>query len=267
MKKGMILFFSILIVGLVAQTILNRPPPSTTTPVNQNSTSGKNNPKIDTSALIPDWSAIAAWPNNSQSTSDIPEASETTTTVDPWQITTIIVLDDSGSMKLQIDDAKAAVIQAVAQFDPQSRVGVIALNGGLVTEVVTAEEATKRLPGQLASIIADGDTPLGSRLDDAAALLANEAEARRGFGVFRILVTTDGAASDANKLKTAVSQILSETPIELATIGIGIGEGHALNVPGFTNYVSVQGVDGLAGALAAAAAEQTKFQPIDRFEE
>ncbi|MDC0434605.1 VWA domain-containing protein [bacterium] len=235
-----------------------------------------NSPQITQTArsnhadLMPDWPTIALWPFGSDdAASDIDANDElnTISAVDPWQVTTIIVLDDSGSMNEQIKEAKAAIVQAVSQFSPESRVGVIALNAGLVSDVVTAAEAADRLPEQLRSIFADGGTPLGSRLNDAAEILAAEAEQRRGFGVFRILVTTDGEASDADRLHEAVSEILSKTPIELATIGIGIGEGHALNVPGFTSYVSVNGVDGLAGALTAAAAEQTTFQPIDRFEE
>ena len=224
----------------------------------------------DHADMMPDWSTIALWPFGSEDESsdiEVADEADTPATVDPWQVTTVIVLDDSGSMQGQIEPAKTAIIEAVTQFAPESRVGVIALNAGQVSEVVSAADAVTMLPDQLRSIAADGDTPLGRRLEDAAEILATQAEQRRGFGVFRILVTTDGEASDANRLHKAVSNILSKTPIELATIGIGIGEGHALNVPGFTSYVSVSGVDGLAGALTAAAAEQTTFQPIDRFEE
>ncbi|MFK7941755.1 MAG: hypothetical protein AB8B85_02395, partial [Paracoccaceae bacterium] len=80
-------------------------------------------------------------------------------------------------------------------------------------------------------------------------------------------VTTDGVAGDGDIMNAAVTRILSSTPIEIATIGLGIGEGHALNVPGYTSYVSVESVGDLADALKAAAAEQTVFQPITKFED
>jgi len=256
-----VMFFAALLFIFSAQ--FNKKPQTGSTQPNVRVVQGSNHDRryIDQAALIPDWSAIATWPPGST------EEVDTVAEVDPWQVTTMIVLDDSGSMEGRIDQAKSAITDAVAQFDARSRVGVMALNAGLVAEVVAAGDAALLLPDQLKPIVAAGNTPLGSRLDDAARILENEASERRGFGVFRILVTTDGAASDADRLNRAVSQILSETPIELATIGIGIGEGHALNVPGFTSYVSVNGVDGLANALAAAAAEQINFQPIDRFEE
>lgn len=216
---------------------------------------------INRDGLTPNWSAIAEWPPTSEETST-PLAK-----LDPWQVTTLIVLDDSGSMKSQIAGAKSALVDAVRRFDPDSRVGVIALNAGPVADVAFARDAAAALPAQLDTVQADGGTPLGARLIDAANILAGEAGSRRGFGVFRILVATDGAASDSAKLNAAVTRILSNTPIELATIGIGIGEGHALNVPGFTSYVSVASVDGLAQALSAAAAEQTTFKPISEFTE
>lgn len=219
---------------------------------------------IDQAALMPKWSVISSWAPGSG------EEVQAAATVDPWQVTTLIVLDDSRSMEGQIAQAKNAVVEAVSQFDPTSRVGVIGLNSGLIHIVAPAAETARRLPDLLTRVIANGGTPLGVALEDAARILETEASLQRGFGVFRILVTTDGQASDSARLNGAVSRILSETPIEIATIGIGIGEGHALNVPGYTSYVSVSGVDGLASALAAAAAaaaEQTNFTPIDRFEE
>lgn len=272
MKKYGIFFILLSAVVLSLLGYINQPNQSNSQTGSQYTRSTSDNTLvIDQSALIPNWSAIAAWPygsgDSAGESADLADPSEAFTTVDPWQVTTIIVLDDSGSMEDRISQAKEAIVQAVSQFDPASRVGVIALNAGQVSEVVAASDAAELLPAQLQNIHASGNTPLGSRLNDAATILAKEAEERRGFGVFRILVTTDGAASDIDRLKSAVSEILSRTPIELATIGIGIGEGHALNVPGFTSYVSVNGVDGLAGALTAAAAEQTNFQPIDRFEE
>ncbi|MEM7190984.1 MAG: vWA domain-containing protein, partial [Pseudomonadota bacterium] len=150
---------------------------------------------------------------------------------------------------------------------PDSRVGVLALNGGMILPVTSAQEASRTLAAQLQPIQAGGGTPLGARLAQAEGLLTFEAQSRRGFGTFRILITTDGAASDEAIMNDTVADILSSTPIELATIGLGIGEGHALNVPGYTRYVSVGSVGELADALQAAAAEQTVFQPITKFEE
>ncbi|MEO1492315.1 MAG: vWA domain-containing protein [Pseudomonadota bacterium] len=219
---------------------------------------------IDTATLAPDWGAISSWPPVDGIGVEPASAEENP---DPWQLTTLILLDDSASMNTRMEAAKQAVIEAVGQLAPESRVGIVALNAGIVLPVTRAGDAARSLPAQLAPIKPSGATPLGARLSEAMGILAAEARQSRGFGVYRILVTTDGAASDGNRMNNAVAEILSTTPIELATIGVGIGEGHALNVPGYTSYVSVSSVDDLASALTAAAAEQTVFQPITQFEE
>ncbi|MEM9140866.1 MAG: vWA domain-containing protein [Pseudomonadota bacterium] len=216
---------------------------------------------IDPSRLNPNWGAIGSWPPN------VEDGASAQSNPDPWQVTTLIILDDSGSMADQMDAAKQAVVEAVGQFAPDSRVGVLALNGGMILPVTTAQEAAGMLAAELDPIQAEGRTPLGARLSQAAQLLTSEAQLRRGFGTFRILVTTDGAATDGGIMNDAVANILTTTPIELATIGLGIGEGHALNVPGYTDYVSVGSVSELSNALQAAAAEQTVFQPVTKFEE
>jgi Mg-chelatase subunit ChlD len=267
MKKLIILAIPMVLIIVGLASITMEPSQSRSQAPSQSVISTSNSASSPVSSQVelkPNWAAISKWPSESSNEAEDTEALKV---VDPWQVTTIIVLDDSGSMEARIDQAKAAVIQAVSQFPPESMVGVISLNSGVVSEVVPAAKASALLPQQLGKVSARGGTPLGVRLDDAAKILAKEAGQQRGFGVFRILVTTDGAASDNDRLKQAVSKILSKTPIELATIGIGIGKGHALNVPGFTSYVSVDGVEGLASALAAAAAEQTNFQPIGSFEE
>ncbi len=249
--KQIIPIFAVLVIGAAVWTQFLTPPPPAAPKV----------ATVDQARLQPDWSAIAAWPPTGGEDSSGAQANP-----DPWQVTTLIILDDSSSMREQMYAAKQAVVQAVSQFDPNSRVGVIALNKGMVMPVQSASDASRSVESDLAPVSANGSTPLGASLADATSILTQEAQNRRGFGVFRILVTTDGAATDNDQMNNTVAEILSTTPIEIATIGLGIGEGHALNVPGFTSYVSVSSVDQLATALQDAAAEQTTFNPITEFE-
>lgn len=213
--------------------------------------------EIDTRAFAPNWSAIARWPGREADGSAAP---------DPNRLTTVIVLDDSGSMGADLEAAKQAVLAAVNQLPQDGKVAVLALNKGLVLEPTEVSAATRTLPAALAPLIPDGNTPLGSSLFQAYELLGDEAAQQRGFGSYRALITTDGQASDGDLLEVAITEILSQSPVELATIGIGIGEGHPLNMPGFTEYVSVNSVDGLADALVKATAEQTSFEPITNFQ-
>ncbi|MEO0911686.1 MAG: VWA domain-containing protein [Pseudomonadota bacterium] len=209
-------------------------------------------------SLAPDWPRIAEWPVLDVEPLSMP---------DPNLLTTVILLDDSGSMSAEMADAKAAVLSAAEQLPKGGKLAVLALNAGNVLEPTPVADAQALLPDALRNVIADGNTPLGARMLDAYRVLSEEAALQRGFGTYRLVITTDGQASDAGALREAMVQILSGSPIEVATIGLGIGEGHPLNMPGQTRYVSVDTVAEFATALSAATAEQTSFDPITSFSE
>lgn len=63
----------------------------------------------------PNWSAISAWPAL--------EAVVVEASPDPNRRITAIVLDDSGSMGSDIEDAKAAIVAALGAMDDNDRVG------------------------------------------------------------------------------------------------------------------------------------------------
>lgn len=206
-----------------------------------------------------DWEALAAWP-------PLIEVPDVETVPDPDRIFTMIVLDDSGSMGSDLEQAKAAVLQAVRMMDPNDRVGVLALNAGLVLPFETVEDAEEILPGRLSPLRSTGSTPLGPALSAARDLLSEEAARSRSFGTYRIIVTTDGAADDPDLLVREVIETVNKTPVQVATIGIGIGRRHVLNAEGHTSYVAVDDVGKLAQALQAAVAENASFDPITAFE-
>ena len=103
-------------------------------------------------------------------------------------------------------------------------------------------------------------------LSAARDLLSEEAARSRSFGTYRIIVTTDGAADDPDLLVREVIETVNKTPVQVATIGIGIGRRHVLNAEGHTSYVAVDDVGKLAQALQAAVAENASFDPITAFE-
>lgn len=208
--------------------------------------------------LAPNWEKIAQWPG---------EEAEGTHAPDPDRLTTVIVLDDSGSMSAEMADAKQAVLAAAQQLPEDGRLAVLALNSGMVLRPMSVPDAQSALGEALAQVSADGSTPLGARTLEATRILSAEAAMQRGFGTYRLVITTDGQASDEDALRDAIVEILSSTPIEVATIGLGIGEGHLLNMPGQVRYVSIASVDELAAALSDATAEQTSFDPITQFSE
>ncbi len=211
------------------------------------------------SAVAPDWAAIEVWPNLETTTVDVQP--------DPNRRITAIILDDSGSMGSDITAAKQAVIDALDAMHEQDRVSVVALNAGTVLPFSTVKQARGDLVRALSPITSDGNTPLTAALQHARKLLEQEAGTARGFGTFRMIVTTDGQANDNPALDKAVRSLAQSTPIQLTTIGIDITGGHVLRRSDLGSFVDVANVGALEAALEAAIAENTDFTAITDFAE
>lgn len=209
--------------------------------------------------VVPDWAAIAAWPTF--------EAPTVEATPDPGRTFTAIVLDDSGSMEGDIEPAKAAVVAALDAMEPTDRVAVFALNTGEILPFTTVAEARSALPRLLAPVASDGSTPLTGAVNASRAALEAEAAVTGGFGTYRILVTTDGRADDEASLAGAVEDLARTTPIQIATVGVGIRGDNVLRRPDLGAFVDIDNVGELEAALRDAIAEEQSFTAITAFEE
>lgn len=205
----------------------------------------------------PNWEEISAWPPV--------EAEIVDAQPDPNRTYTAIVLDDSGSMSSNMEAARQAVIEAVGFMADDDWVSVIALNRGEVLPFMSASDARQRLLEPLSQVQATGSTPLTRAIATARSALAVEAAEVGGFGTFRVLVTTDGAADDGDALLAEIEDLARSTPIQLATIGVGIGNRHVLNRADLGTFVAIDDVSGLTAALQSAVAEQTSFAAITDF--
>lgn len=215
--------------------------------------------EIAPEALAPDWSAFADWPGLDADTA----ASEP----DPNRATAILVFDDSGSMENVLEGAKVATLDFAGRLPRGTYLGALGLNSGILVDPMPVEDAVDLLSARLAGVVADGGTPLGAAIRAAHEMLRAEAAGQRGFGTYQILVTTDGQADDDRRLLAAVSEVLTTSPVRISTIGLGIGEGHPLNLGAETDYVAIENVAELSGALEAVSAEQQTFDPITAFED
>lgn len=209
--------------------------------------------------VAPNWAAIASWPRIQ---SDVVAALP-----NPNIRVTAIILDDSGSMGSDIEPAKTAVIDALAAMSETDRVAVLALNAGTILPFTTVGDAQKSLPRLLRPIDSNGGTPLTGAVIAAQELLEVEAASMRGFGTFRLIVTTDGQADDDRALDATIETLAAQTPIQVTTIGIGIGGGHVLRREDLGSFVDVVNVAGLKEALQAAVAENTDFSAITDFDD
>ena len=207
--------------------------------------------------ITPNWAAIEAWPAL--------DAPETDASPDPNRQITAIVLDDSGSMGSDIEPAKAAVLEALNAMQPDDLVAVIALNAGVLTEFEVVPDALNTLRKSLPRVRADGTTPLARAVAQARNLIEAEGAQARAFGSYRLIVTTDGAADNPDALTREVEALARETPIQIATIGIGIRGNHVLRRPSMTTFVDVANVNELAEALSKAIAESQSFDAVTSF--
>lgn len=209
--------------------------------------------------IVPDWSAIAAWPNV--------ESAQVEAVPDPNRQITAIIIDDSGSMSSEIEIAKQAVVGALAPMDDNDRVAVLALNKGVVLDFMSVSDARAALGAQIAQVRSNGTTPLTGAVERAAEMLETEAAKARAFGTYRMIVTTDGQADAPEDLRLAIEQLARVTPIQIATIGIDISGRHVLRRPSLGSFVDITNAAALGGALTKAVAESNAFDAITTFED
>jgi hypothetical protein len=148
----------------------------------------------------------------------------------------VIVLDDSGSMNepmssgnTRIEAAKTAITAVLKQFQQETKLGLLLLNGGrsnehwaIPLEPLSASKATKLVM----TLRANGGTPLGDRIREGADALLKLRE-KQVYGNYRLLVVTDGEANDARLLATYLPDILSRGII-VDAIGVDMKKDHTL---------------------------------------
>lgn len=148
----------------------------------------------------------------------------------------VIVLDDSGSMNekmsggiKRIEAAKNAIKIVLRQFSPDTKVGLLLLNGdkakkhwAIPLEHLSVPQATRRVE----SVVADGATPLGERMREAADALLKQRE-QQVYGTYRLLIVTDGEANDAKQLAQYLPDVLSRGLV-VDAIGVDMKQHHSL---------------------------------------
>jgi hypothetical protein len=148
----------------------------------------------------------------------------------------VIVLDDSGSMNKSMAGsepkmvvAKRAINRVIETLPPNTQLGILLMNGassanGWLVPLgpLDASEASRRV----SALAADGGTPLGASMKrglDELLKLRDE----RPYGDYRLLVVTDGEATDADVLKRNLPLIVSRG-IVLDVIGVDMKADHSL---------------------------------------
>ena len=150
----------------------------------------------------------------------------------------VVVLDDSGSMDERmrsdrrldkIEAAKQALIAVLQQLPADAKVGIVLLNGsrGRSKWVYPLGPVSQNQIRQaVRGIVADGNTPLGARIKDGADALLKLRD-KEHYGSFRLLIVTDGEASDAHLVEEYLPDILTRG-IWVDVIGVDMAGDHSL---------------------------------------
>ena len=186
----------------------------------------------------------------------------------------VIVLDDSGSMNekmsggiKRIDAAKNAIKIVLQQFPPDTKVGLLLLNGdrakqhwAIALEPLSVAQATRRVD----SVVADGATPLGDRIREAADALLKSRE-QQIYGTYRLLIVTDGEANDAKLLAQYLPDVLSRGLV-VDAIGVDMKQHHSLATK-VHSYRRADDATALSKAVQEVFAEKTDSGQSDTKED
>jgi len=185
----------------------------------------------------------------------------------------VIVLDMSGSMGeyackgngTKYDVSLAAIRQFLTDVPDDMSLGLVVFeNNRSSVRVPLGPNQHVAIDQHLRQVRPDGGTPLGQAVGVAYDQLLIAAESQLGFGQYRMLIVTDGAASDEGKLAQNVAWLTSSTPVEVFTAGFCIGEGHTLNQPDRTVFREAGNVTELVMAMKEVLAESTSLD-VDSF--
>ena len=176
--------------------------------------------------------------------------------------TVVVVLDDSGSMDKDIERgrkkmtaAKDSLAQVLRSLSRDTKVGILALNSRVGNSnwiVPVGSPDPSRWESELHQVRAKGGTPLGSMMRSGADELL-KLRAQSPYDTYRLLVVTDGEATDARLLDSLLPDLMSRG-LNVDVIGVAMKEAHTLANSAHT-YRAAGDMAALTEALSAVFAE------------
>ena len=173
----------------------------------------------------------------------------------------VIVLDASGSMSGEmggIDKMTAAkrAIEAVLRTVPETtQVGLLVFSSRRDADWVypLGPRDDARLTAALAQVQPDGGTPLGAYIKKGADRLLEERDRQLGYGTYRLLVVTDGEASDMDLTRRYPPEVMARGII-VDVIGVKMKGDHSLATQ-VHSYRRADEPEALEEAIAEVLAE------------
>lgn len=176
--------------------------------------------------------------------------------------TMVIILDGSGSMDGQkIVDAKRAIRLYLHSLPADVLVGMVAFHRYQIEVIADIGEDKETIINKMISIRTGGGTPLSTAVSKGHEMLWKRAQSEEFRGNYYLVIVTDGEADSEYALSRNVEEVVGNTPIQIFTIGLDIGEGHSLNTPGpQMRYLAVDDEAGIARGLGQVLLEA--YDPV-----
>ena len=174
----------------------------------------------------------------------------------------VILLDGSGSMadkmgsQVKMDAAKQAIVEVLKTVPESTQVGLLAFSRGTRRDGWVYPLGARDDPALLQAlepVRAGGGTPLGEFIKIAADRLMEQREAQLGYGSYRLVVVTDGQATDTGKMRRFAPEVVSRG-IVMDVIGVDMRQDHQLATLAHS-YRTADDADSLQTALREVLGE------------
>ena len=167
----------------------------------------------------------------------------------------VIVFDASGSMRgtpLQI--AQNSVSAFFKKLPENWNVGLVVFDRAGIRKVFElGKHSSKDFDQNIQSIRAGGATPLGRAIFTSYKMLKTQREKQQGYGHYRVVIVTDGEASDKNVMNQVCKELLGDG-LSLNVIGYRLKSEHSLR-DFATDYREAGDQEQLTRALQKSVAE------------
>jgi Mg-chelatase subunit ChlD len=182
----------------------------------------------------------------------------------------VVIFDDSGSMddkdadgNRKINTAKNAVVEWSKSVPNGANVGLVSFHNGVWSLQNLDPTSKEQLISTVRNIEHGGSTPLSAAFETSFVMLTKQGLRQLGYGEYTLVVITDGEADNDSQLNQWVRFVLNNSPIQIYTIGFGIGTAHTLNQLGLTQYRPAENLAELRKGLKEVLAESEAFDETE----